>query len=172
VLLLDDRGTGRSTPITHQTLARLGSPQAQADYLKLFRADAIVQDAELIRRELLSEKGKWAALGQSFGGFCVVRYLSAAAGGLKEAIITGGLPPLDRPVDDIYCLAALQANTVPCAAAVYYDDMYVERIYSEESAAKIRGIKLWVTNEYEHNALRADGERVLDRLLGMLHGEV
>jgi predicted phosphohydrolase len=61
---------------------------------------------------------------------------------------------------------------VPCVAAVYYDDMYVERAFSEETAAAIRGVKLWVTNEYEHNALRADGERLLDRLLRMLHGEI
>ena len=47
-------------------------------------------------------RSKWSILGQSFGGFCVVHYLSAAPGGLREAIITGGLPPLDRPVDDIY----------------------------------------------------------------------
>src|ERR1700761_8691469 len=33
VLLLDQRGTGRSTPASRQTLAALGSPQAQADYL-------------------------------------------------------------------------------------------------------------------------------------------
>jgi pimeloyl-ACP methyl ester carboxylesterase len=59
ILLLDQRGTGRSTPITYQTLARLGSPQAQADYLKHFRADAIVQDAEWIRRELLGKDGRW-----------------------------------------------------------------------------------------------------------------
>src|SRR5579863_6455929 len=31
VLLLDQRGTGRSTPATRKTLARLGSAQAQAD---------------------------------------------------------------------------------------------------------------------------------------------
>ena len=42
VLLLDDRGTGRSTPVTHQTLAWRGSPQAQADYVAHFRADNIV----------------------------------------------------------------------------------------------------------------------------------
>src|SRR5262245_12887736 len=36
VLLLDDRGTGRSTPATFQTLARRGGPQAVADYLKFF----------------------------------------------------------------------------------------------------------------------------------------
>jgi hypothetical protein len=50
--------------------------------------------------------------------------------------------------------------------------MYVERTLSEETARDIRGIKLWVTNEYEHNGLRADGEKVLGRLLDMLHGEV
>ena len=66
----------------------------------------------------------------------------------------------------------LRANTVPVAAAIYYDDMYVERAFSEETAATIRGIKIWVTNEYEHNGLRADGERILDRLLGMARGAV
>jgi hypothetical protein len=62
----------------------------------------------------------------------------------------------------------LRANTVPCAAAIYYDDMYVERGFSEQTAQTIRGLKPWVTNQYEHNALRADGERVLNRLLKML----
>jgi pimeloyl-ACP methyl ester carboxylesterase len=38
VLLLDQRGTGRSTPISYQSLARFNTPQDQADYLKLFRA--------------------------------------------------------------------------------------------------------------------------------------
>ena len=102
VLLLDDRGTGLSTPMTHQTLAWRGAPEAQAEYVAHFRADNIVADAEFIRRELLGEQGKWSILGQSFGGFCVVHYLSAAPGSLREAITTGGLPPLDRPVDDVY----------------------------------------------------------------------
>lgn len=348
VLLLDQRGTGHSTPMTHQTLSRFATPQAQADYLKHFRADSIVQDAERIRRELLGKDNRWSALGQSYGGFCLTHYLSVAPGGLKEAIFTGGLPPLDRFADDIYratyrrvieknrryydrypddaertqeivnhlathdvrlsngdhlsprqfqqlgiafgsndgleqvhyliedafvhgatgrelsyaflrgfenalsfdtnpiyailhesiyCqetasnwsaervraeypefdlspdrpvfftgemvypwmfdeykilrplkgaaeilaayegwprlynTSALQANTVPCAAAVYYNDMYVERALSEETARNIQGIKLWVTNKYEHNGLRSDGEPVLDRLLAMLHGE-
>ena len=349
VLLLDQRGVGLSTPLTFQTLARLGSPQAQADYLAHFRADSIVADAEWIRREMLGAEGRWSVLGQSFGGFCVTHYLSAAPGYLDLAVITGGLPPLDRPVDDIYLgtyqrvleknqryyerypgdielargiyahlqthdvrlpgggrltsrrfqqigmgfgsssgfedahylleeafvpnanatereisftflraveryasfetnpiyallheaeycqeaasdwsaerirarfpqfdapdgplcftgemvypwmfddyeylrplkeaahllaaetrwprlydIATLQANTVPCAAAIYYNDMYVERAYSEETARAIRGLKVWVTNEYEHNGLRADGERVLGRLLDMVNGE-
>ena len=36
-MLLDQRGTGRSTPVLAQTLAARGSPEAQADYLKHFR---------------------------------------------------------------------------------------------------------------------------------------
>ena len=102
VLLLDGRGTGRSTPVTHQTLAYFDSPADQADYLMHFRQDNIVRDAEFIRRQLLGEAGRWTALGQSFGGFCVTRYLSAAPEGLAGALITGGLPPLDRHADDIY----------------------------------------------------------------------
>jgi len=337
VLLLDQRGTGRSTPVTLESLAQLHSPEAIADYLKHFRADSIVQDAEWIRRELAGADAPWTALGQSFGGFCVTHYLSAAPDGLREAIITGGLPPIGRSVDDIYratsrrildknakyyarypddidragavlewisrndvrlpagdrltprrfqqlghhfgasegfetvhylledqgyaflrgleqaqsfdtnplyailheaCYceraasnwaaarvlpefsefaaepgrrvtftgemifpwmftdyrrlaplreaaeilarfdgwpplydpAVLRVNRVPCVAAVYYEDMYVERTLSEETAATIRGIKTWITNEYEHNALRADGERLLDRLLATLRG--
>jgi hypothetical protein len=61
---------------------------------------------------------------------------------------------------------------VPCAAVIYYNDMYVEREFSEETARNIRGIKLWVTDEYEHDGLRLDGEKVLGRLLNMLHGEI
>ena len=339
VLLLDQRGTGRSSPVTLESLTHFPNPQMAADYLKYFRADSIVRDAECIRRELVGEDEPWSVLGQSFGGFCVTHYLSAAPGGLKEAIITGGLPPIGHSVDDIYratyrrvldknakyyerypedveraravldwimsedvrlpagdrltprrfqqlgihfgasdgfetlhylleeepgwtfirgiehlqafdtnplyailheaCYcengasnwsgarmlnefpdfalapdcrvtftgemifpwmfedyarlaslremaellarfdhwpalydpAVLQANRVPCVAAIYYDDMYVERAYSEETAAMIRGAKTWITNEYEHNALRADGERLLDRLLAMMRGK-
>jgi pimeloyl-ACP methyl ester carboxylesterase len=101
VLLLDQRGTGRSTPATRQTLARLGSAKAQADYLTHFRADSIVLDAELIRRELVGDT-PWSVLGQSFGGFCTVTYLSFAPHGLREAFITGGLPGLSVTADDVY----------------------------------------------------------------------
>jgi pimeloyl-ACP methyl ester carboxylesterase len=348
VLLLDQRGTGRSTPINYQTLAPFAVPKEQADYLKNFRADSIVRDAELIRHELVGEDQRWTALGQSYGGFLITHYLSVASEGLKEAVITGGLPPLNHTIDDVYeatyrrvidknrlyyeryhedvelakeivnhlasnevnlpngdrlsprrfqqlgllfgmsygfervhylleqafigdtanrqvsyiflrgfenslwfetnpiyailqesvyCeqtasnwsaqrvrmkypelditpdkpvfftgemvypwmfdeykylrplkeaaetlakyedwsrlydKSVLQANTVPCAATIYYNDMYVERTLSEETARDIRGIRLWVTNEYEHDGLRADGEKLLGRLLSMLHEE-
>jgi pimeloyl-ACP methyl ester carboxylesterase len=349
VLLLDQRGTGRSTPVTHRTLARRGDAQAQAAYLRLFRADAIVRDAELIRRELAGDDQPWSALGQSYGGFCITTYLSFAPEGLREAFLTGGLPPIHQGPDEvyratyrrvlakneryyarypddrqraediaaylaerevrlpdgsrltplrfqalghgfgasdgfehthylldeafvegpdgrepgdtflagalhslsfaggpiyailheaIYCqgvasrwsaervraeypqfeartgrrllftgemiypwmfdqdpalrpmraaaeiLAAaedwpalydldqLRRNSVPVAAAVYDQDMYVERAFSEQAAATIVGCRMWVTNEYEHNGLRADGERVLGRLIDMVRGEV
>ncbi len=103
VLLFDQRGTGRSTPASRQTLARFGTAQAQADYLACFRADAIVRDAELIRRQLTGGQ-PWSVLGQSYGGFCTVTYLSLAPEGLREAIITGGLPGLDATADDVYRL--------------------------------------------------------------------
>ncbi|HEX7838328.1 MAG TPA: alpha/beta fold hydrolase, partial [Kofleriaceae bacterium] len=76
------------------------TPDAQAEYLTHFRADSIVRDAERIRGELGA--GRWSVLGQSFGGFAAMTYLSIAPEGLREAFITGGLSPIGRPVDDIY----------------------------------------------------------------------
>jgi len=97
VLMLDQRGTGRSSPV-----GALGdmTPAQQAAYLAHFRADAIVADAEWIRSALDVER--WSVLGQSFGGFCVTHYLSSAPEGLREAFITGGLPAFEVPVDDVY----------------------------------------------------------------------
>jgi pimeloyl-ACP methyl ester carboxylesterase len=103
VLLLDQRGTGRSTPATRQTLAALPGAQAQADYLARFRADSIVADAELIRHQVTGGE-PWAVLGQSFGGFCAVTYLSRHPDGIREAFITGGLPGLTATADDVYRL--------------------------------------------------------------------
>jgi pimeloyl-ACP methyl ester carboxylesterase len=325
VLMLDQRGTGRSTPVG--TLPGLTPPQ-QVEYLKHFRADSIVRDAEWIRRELGVDR--WTVLGQSFGGFCVTTYLSIAPEGLREALITGGLPPIGRHTDEVYaatysrvldrnrqyyqrypqdrervialrktldaddfrlpsgdrltgrrfrqlgnmlgmsdgaehlhyllelpphspaflhdvdaasqfsrnplyaviheaCYAdgcatrwsaerllpdeyealehftgehvypwmfddlstlsplreaasilagfewpklydaeALKGNETPVAAAIYVNDMYVERTFSEESAQLIRGTRAWVTNEYEHNGLRADGATVLGHLLDLV----
>jgi pimeloyl-ACP methyl ester carboxylesterase len=98
VLLLDQRGTGRSTPVGSEIPGE--SPEAQARFLTLFRADSIVRDAEHVRKELGVEQ--WSVLGQSFGGFTSMAYLSIAPEGLREAFITGGLSPIGRPIDDIY----------------------------------------------------------------------
>ncbi|GAA2795006.1 alpha/beta fold hydrolase [Kitasatospora sp. CM 4170] len=356
VLLLDQRGTGRSTPANRQSLARRGGAREQADYLAHFRADSIVRDAELIRRRLIGDR-RWSVLGQSFGGFCTLTYLSIAPEGLYEAFITGGLSGLRSSADDVYraayprvvrkneehyarypqdveavrriaahlvgspatlpdgglltveafqslglmlgagsgsgtlhylleeawvegvagpelsdtflagaqaklsfaegplyavlhesiygqrsvdpagttwaaervrkefpafdartalesgapvlftgemiypwmfdtdptlrpikeaadLLAArtdwadlydparLAANEVPVVAAVYHDDMYVDTADSLETARAVRGLRTWVTNEWEHDGLRVSGGKVLDRLISMVRGEV
>jgi pimeloyl-ACP methyl ester carboxylesterase len=102
VLLLDSRGNGRSSVVLPQTLSRRGNARAQADYLMHFRADSIVRDAELIRRQLVGEEEPWSVLGQSYGGFCAVHYLSAHPRGLREVFITGGVPPLSASPDEYY----------------------------------------------------------------------
>src|SRR5687768_10313673 len=91
VLLLDQRGTGLSTPANAQTVPARGDARAQADYLAHFRADAIVRDAEVIRERLGIER--WSVLGQSYGGFVATTYLSFAPDALREVFVTGGLPP-------------------------------------------------------------------------------
>ncbi len=328
VLFLDQRGTGRSTPVGD--LAGMSADE-QAEYLTHFRADSIVRDAELIRHQLGGQR--WSVLGQSFGGFCVVNYLSQAPEGLTAAFLTGGLPPLERHPDEVYaatyertaaknrayyerypedrervvdilerleaedvrlpagdrltqrrfrqlghvlgmadgferlhyilelpfgsraflhdvesadpfsrnpiyaviheaCYSSgaatrwsaerlfpeefrddptlltgehvypwmfeeyealrplagaaeilaehewpklydverLRENEVPAAAVIYAEDMYVERAFSEETAASISGLRPWLTNEYQHDGLRQEGARVLGRLLDLVQG--
>lgn len=330
VLLLDQRGMGRSTPIG-PTDAQTSTPEVLADRLALHRADAIVEDAECFRRALGVDR--WTVLGQSFGGFCALRYLSAHPESLRSALITGGLAPLEAGIDDVYrqtyrTLAAKTAayydrypedrarmsaaaqlvadddvrlpggdrltparlrqlgillgmgpgaerlhhilelaprspaflhdverattfarnplyavihescyangittswaadrllpdeyaedpslltgehiypwmfddmtalapfcetahllaerpwpvlydadrladNDVPCAAAIYADDLYVPRTFSEDTARRIRGMRPWLTNEYEHDGVVASGSKVLDRLLALARG--
>ncbi|MFJ3824392.1 alpha/beta fold hydrolase [Streptomyces nodosus] len=352
VLLLDQRGTGASTPANRQTLPLRGGPREQADYLTHFRADSIVRDCEAIRPRVTGG-APWTVLGQSFGGFCTVNYLSTAPEGLSAAVITGGLPSLDAHADDVYRAAyprierkvaahyarypqdverarriaehllqhepvlsgghrltveafqslgillgsgdgshrlhylledafvrtpgglalsdafqeqvqallsyaghplyalvheaiygqddrptawsaermraefpqfdaakalagdgpvlftgesvhpwmfdtdpalrplretaqllaertdwtplydtaRLAANEVPAAAAIYHDDMYVDTAHALRTARSIRGLRTWVTNEFEHDGVRVGGPRVLDRLLALIRDE-
>nr|WP_062340805.1 alpha/beta fold hydrolase [Herbidospora sakaeratensis] len=99
VLLLDQRGTGRSSPVTAKSLPRPDGPELAA-YLSHFRADAIVDDAEHIRRALGIER--WSTLGQSYGGFVTLTYLSKAPGSLSACYVTGGLPGLHADADEVY----------------------------------------------------------------------
>ena len=50
VLLLDQRGTGRSSRITAASMERFPNAAAGAEYLGHFRADSIVSDAEFLRK--------------------------------------------------------------------------------------------------------------------------
>jgi pimeloyl-ACP methyl ester carboxylesterase len=305
VLLLDQRGTGRSTPV---------SGREPAEYLTHFRADSIVRDCEHLRTALGSEP--WSVLGQSYGGITLLTYLSFAPHGLREALITGGVPgigvhadqifgatwerviersrryyarypedrarmlalvegggaaadrirslgnwlgmsdgfervhyalelapdspafhadtrdPLELERNPIYGLlheacwadgfvtnwsaqrtrpemppeyftsehilpsmfegsikdtaetlaqhrwprlfdeTVLAANDVPVAATIYTEDLYVERKFAEQTVERFPNFKAWITNEYEHNGLRVDGERILGRLIDMVRGRV
>ncbi|KAF9200547.1 hypothetical protein BGZ49_009201 [Haplosporangium sp. Z 27] len=71
----------------------------------------------------------------------------------------------------LYDAEVLANNTVPVAAAMYYDDMYVSRECSEKTASNIKGIRLWVTNEYMHSGLR-DNEGILTKLFKLVSGEI
>ncbi|EPB4565213.1 alpha/beta hydrolase, partial [Vibrio vulnificus] len=67
----------------------------------------------------------------------------------------------------LYDAEQLAQNRVPVSCAVYADDMFVEMDFSRETLSLIPNAKAWITNEYEHNGLRADGERILDVLIAM-----
>ncbi|KAJ4956762.1 hypothetical protein NE237_013545 [Protea cynaroides] len=104
VILLDQRGTGLSTPLTVSSLLQITYAEKQVDYLKYFRADNIVNDAEFIRVRLVPDAGRWTVLGQSYGGFCAVSYLSFAPQGLEQVLLTGGIPPIGNgcTADTVY----------------------------------------------------------------------
>ena len=146
VLLLDQRGTGLSTPLSPPALASL-QPAHATQLLTYFRADAIVADCEAIRKALGAKK--FTLLGQSFGGFCSCTYLSFHAEALKEVLITGGLAPLPalrcpQAVDAVY--AALYPR-VATQTQKYYsrfpqDVAAVQRIVLHLAAAPGGGVDL------------------------------
>ena len=72
----------------------------------------------------------------------------------------------------LYDPARLASNEVPVAALIYAEDAYVPRALSEETAAAIRGLRPWLTNEYNHDGLRIAGARVLGRLMDLARGRV
>lgn len=123
IVLLDQRGTGLSECICAENIPG-NTPEEQADYVSHFRADDIVRDAEVVREKLVGKEGKWSLAGQSFGGFCIVTYLSFrwvyilyfSIGGevadfgdlgrpeyITEAFMFGGIPPIgENTPDQVY----------------------------------------------------------------------
>lgn len=113
VVMLDQRGTGLSSPVGDGDLEQ-GSA-AVAEYLTHLRADAIVRDCEAMREHLGAEF--WSVLGQSFGGFTTLAYLSTDANSLADVFITGGLSTVDRHPDEVYALCYDKMRT---ASERYY----------------------------------------------------
>lgn len=96
VLLLDQRGTGNS----HRIDAVSDPADRTVERLSVLRQEYIVADAEALRRALGIDQ--WALFGQSFGGFCITAYLSAHPESISEAYLTGGLPTISQPIDEVY----------------------------------------------------------------------
>lgn len=93
IILLDQRGTGRSQPVDLAALGNFLSPEDLLNYLIHFRADNIVRDAEFLRQHFFKRE-KISILGQSFGGFVTLSYLSFFSDSLNQAFITAGIAPL------------------------------------------------------------------------------
>lgn len=101
VILLDQRGTGRSSRIQGSKIASFGSPQGAVDYLMCFRADSIVRDLEYLRKEEFGDV-RWSTLGQSYGGFLTLTYLSKAPDGLAACYVAGGMASIHPSADETY----------------------------------------------------------------------
>lgn len=72
----------------------------------------------------------------------------------------------------LYTIDTLRSNSVPVAAACYFEDMYVDFDLAQETATHIAGIRQWVTNEYMHSGIRDDGYRIFEHLLALARGSV
>jgi pimeloyl-ACP methyl ester carboxylesterase len=153
VLLLDQRGTGRSTPLTARTAVGMSDAEVAA-YLRCFRADSIVRDAEVVRDRVAGGR-TWETLGQSYGGFVTMTYLSLAPEALDACYVTGGLPGLGATADEVY------ARTYPRVArknaefyARYPDDAAVVRRIADHLEADVVALP--------------DGDRLTTRRLRLL----
>ncbi len=78
-----------------------GDGKAGAAFLKRFLADSIVRDFEHLRR---TEFGgaRWVTLGQSYGGFLTLTYLSLFPQGVIASFTTGGIPHVPADATDVY----------------------------------------------------------------------
>lgn len=100
IVLPDQRGTGRSSRVT-AALARSMQPRELADYLHHFLADSIIRDFEHLRVSEFQGRS-WVSLGQSYGGFLTLTYLSLFPGAIAAAFTTGGIPGIPAGPDSVY----------------------------------------------------------------------
>ncbi|WP_084703231.1 alpha/beta fold hydrolase [Actinomyces sp. S4-C9] len=153
MILMDERGTGLSTRLDALTLSEFATVKDQVNYVKHFRADNMVRDAELLRGEINAGK-KWASLGQSYGGFINTSYLSLAPEGLSAVYYTGGLPGLVS-IDEIY------RRTYRATAA--RNEVYFKRYEADQQT-----LKDVLTHLDTHEEILPTGERLTSRRLRML----
>ena len=94
---------------------------------------------------------------------------ATSAAGYDLAPLRGAARLLAERTDwgPLYDVEALARNTVPVAAAVYTDDVYVDRDLSLETAGRVRGLRVWETDAFHHDGLADDGPAIVRRLLEM-----
>ncbi|MBS3182439.1 alpha/beta fold hydrolase [Leucobacter manosquensis] len=100
LIVPDQRGTGRSAPLSGSDLQTLPADEA-ARRLSLHRADSIVRDFEALRAAHY-EGRQWWTIGQSYGGFLTMHYLSTAPEAIVASAVTGGLPSLAPDPAEVY----------------------------------------------------------------------
>jgi pimeloyl-ACP methyl ester carboxylesterase len=163
VLLLDQRGTGLSTPLEARSLP-FSDPVALGDYLRHFRQDSIVRDADRLRATLYGQDTDWYVFGQSFGGFCSLTYLSLLPEHIRGVIITGGFAPVLHETEEI-CTRLF--DHVATRNADYYARF-------PDDAARVRRIvdHLETGNELDGQGQRLSARRflMLGMKLGLQHG--
>ena len=64
----------------------------------------------------------------------------------------------------------LRSNAVPVAAAMYYEDMFVDFTLAESTVGMTNGLRTWVTNEHLHCGLREAGAKIFGKLYDMIEG--
>ena len=92
VLMLDQRGTGRSTPV-HGDRERRVPRRTSAP------TRSCATPSCCARR---SARRRGACSGRASAGCACSAYLSFAPEGLREAFVTGGVPGIGVPIDDVY----------------------------------------------------------------------
>lgn len=110
VILPDQRGCGRSSRVSGRGIARVGRAasdvggdpaRAQADLLKRLLASSIVRDFEYLRLTQFGGR-PWTALGQSYGGFITLSYLSLFPGAIEQSFVCGGIPHVPGTAAEVY----------------------------------------------------------------------
>lgn len=154
VLLLDQRGTGRSQPIGPETCSQFKTDKKLAQYLSYFRADQIILDCEYLRKKIFKEK-KWSLFGQSYGGFLAFHYVSHHPKSLERVFMTGGIPPMhSKDVSKMY---------QPLVAKLAEFNKRYYKKFPQDKAAVQQIIKLLKKKPYDlDNGNTLTAERFLD----------